>query len=255
MREKLLIANWKMNFSVKNSIKIFEEMNKNLLQIDLPNDHLKIIICSHYLSTKSLYDISSTKLFLGVQNITHLNQSEGPFTGEISVDLVKDYVDYSIIGHSERRILLNETNSDISEKLLLCSKANINPILCVGENEKTRLESNHIDFVLNQLRNSVKYFNNWDTLTVAYDPLWAIGTGVACEPNDAIEMVQAIRAELNSISGTEKIPILYGGSVSSSNISNLIDSDDIDGALIGSSSMNPEEFSKIIDICRLIWKI
>ncbi len=113
MREKLLIANWKMNFSVKNSIKIFEEMNKNLLQIDLPNDHLKIIICSHYLSTKSLYDISSTKLFLGVQNITHLNQSEGPFTGEISVDLVKDYVDYSIIGHSERRILLNETNSDI----------------------------------------------------------------------------------------------------------------------------------------------
>ena len=78
---------------------------------------------------------------------------------------------------------------------------------------------------------------------------------MACEPNDAIEMVQAIRSELNSISGTEKIPILYGGSVSSSNISNLIDSDDIDGALIGSSSMNPEEFSKIIDICSLIWKI
>ncbi|MBM32440.1 MAG: triose-phosphate isomerase [Chloroflexi bacterium] len=255
MREKLLIANWKMNFSIKNSIKIFEEMKKKSLEFNFSNNNLKIIICSHYLSTKSLYDISVENLFLGVQNITHLSQNEGPFTGEISAELVKDYVDYSIIGHSERRNLLHESNFNISEKLASCVNVNINPILCVGENEETRLKSNHIDFVLNQLTDSLKGFKNWDTLKVAYEPLWAIGTGVPCEPNDAKEMIQAIRSELNNLSNTNEIPILYGGSVSSTNISNLIDSGEIDGALIGSSSMDPEEFFKIIDICRSIWKI
>ena len=255
MREKLLIANWKMNFSVKKSIEKYELIKKHLIQSNFSNNNLKIIVCSNYLSTKSLYDISIDKLFLGVQNITHLSQSEGPFTGEISLDLVKEFVDYSIIGHSERRSLLNESNSDISEKLSLCSRTDIRPILCLGENQQTRFNSNHINFVRNQLRESVNNFNKWNSIIVAYEPLWAIGTGVACEPNDAKEMINAIRSELKTISGTDEIPILYGGSVSSDNITNLIDSGDIDGALIGSSSKDPQEFSKIIDICRSIWKV
>jgi triosephosphate isomerase len=255
MRDKLLIANWKMNFSVKKSIEKYDQIKKHLIKSNFSNNSLKVIICSNYLSTKSLYDISIDKAFLGVQDITHLSQSEGPFTGEISVDLVKEFVDYSIIGHSERRTLLNESNSDVSKKLSLCSESNIRPILCLGENQQTRFNFEHIDFVRNQLRESVKNFNKWDSIILAYEPLWAIGTGVPCEPNDAIEMINAIRSELKIISGTDEIPILYGGSVSSNNISNLIDSGDIDGALIGSSSMDPKEFSKIIDICRSVWKV
>ena len=261
MREKLLIANWKMNFSVIESSKksrqlevLFEDKLQNRMQNKKNKSDVKIIICPNYLSLKSVHDILGGKLYLGVQSITHLSESEGAFTGEISGALVREFAEFAIIGHSERRNMLMETNSEISEKLLFCSKNNIRPILCLGENQETRSNDSHLTYVINQLRNSVSDFKEWGSLIVAYEPVWAIGTGVACEPEDAVQMIRTIRRELKIISGSDLIPVLYGGSVSSSNIGVLIDSGDIDGALIGTSSMNPLEFHEIINICTKMWE-
>jgi len=212
----------------------------------------EVILCVPYTDLfYSLLTVQGTNIKIGAQNM-HYEES-GAYTGEISAEMLKSInVEYVIIGHSERRQYYNETDEAISLKLKKAFEVGLKPILCVGETLEER-ESNKTEMVIgDQVKKALVKLEKQEVenLIIAYEPIWAIGTGKTATAEDANNTIKFVRNEILNKFGAEvaeKIIIQYGGSVKSSNAKELFEMSDIDGALVGGASLNAEEFAKIVE--------
>ena len=246
MNQIYIVANWKMNTSISDSINI----SNMLINSNLDNANINITICPPTLYIYPVYQILKNSSFqIGAQNI--YSEDNGAFTGEISARMIKDFCDTVIIGHSERRQILKESNQDINQKFISAKNFNLNSIICVGETIEERETGTAKEIVTKQILSALKPVSNFtnNNLMIAYEPVWAIGSGKAATAKDAQNMCIHIRNTISEISEeklSQNIPILYGGSVNSDNIKQFISQPDINGALIGSASLDPNEFIKLI---------
>lgn len=247
MRTKLIAGNWKMNNNVSEGLRLIDELN--VLVND--NREIEVLVCPPFTALYSIKEkLKGSMIKIGAQNM-HFDNS-GAYTGEISPLMLKEIgIDFVIIGHSERRQYFNETDSSVNKKLKAALANNIKPILCVGETLHERENNIQQETVKNQLINAFENIDTNDALdiVIAYEPIWAIGTGHTATNTQANEMASFIRdtiGELYSSDVSQKILILYGGSVKGSNANELISQSDIDGALVGGASLNAEEFANIV---------
>ena len=180
---------------------------------------------------------------------------KGAFTGEVSGLMLQDYCSYVLLGHSERRVLFGETDEFVNEKLAGAIEFGLRPIVCVGEQSSDRARGLTENVIRSQIKNSLKDIEGINDIIVAYEPVWAIGTGTAASPEDAEEVNKFIRDELALMFGSEKVlqtPILYGGSVTEDNIAEFLAKPNVNGALIGGASLSSEGFTQILqNACNL----
>lgn len=217
--------------------------------------NVDVVVCPPFVYLSSVASIlKNTLVKIGAQNIFF--KDAGAFTGEISGKMLKDLnIDMVIIGHSERRQFFKESNEAISLKLKAALKYNLIPILCVGEDLTIREKEEAEIWVKNQLLSAINglSLSEIENLIFAYEPIWAIGTGKICSGNDANKIIKMIRntvKEKSSDAISQKVRILYGGSIKSSNFNEHIQYEDIDGGLVGGASLSFEEFIKIIDLAK-----
>ncbi len=247
MRKTIVAGNWKMNASK-------ESVNKLVMGIlsGMSNVSSEVVICAPfpYLSQVEAL-ITHSQVRLGAQNL-NTNMS-GAFTGEVSADMIKDFgAQHVIVGHSERRSFYGETNTIVAEKVKTALDSDLIPLFCVGETLEQR-EARETESVVAAQINTVADLVGIDAflnIVVAYEPVWAIGTGVTASPEQAQEVHAFIRQLLanNNYDVAQQTPILYGGSMNAANAKELIACADIDGGLIGGASLKPEDF---LQICRV----
>jgi len=236
-----------MNHMVSKTLEFMSTFRDNVADID----SVDIVLCPPFTSLCALVDaIKGTSIKIGAQNV-HWGKN-GAFTGEISISMLLEIpVDYVIIGHSERRQYFGESDATVNSRLSAALTSQITPIVCIGEKLEER-ESGITETVLSEQINGGFQGISADQMkhiVLAYEPVWAIGTGVTATPEQAQEAHAFIRRVINKKYGTkisESIRIQYGGSVKSSNAESLLSQPDIDGALVGGASLDPNEFSKII---------
>ena len=249
IKKPIVAANWKMYKTPQEGVDFISELSNLLLDKEKPT----IIFCPPFTSLFHINEmISDLDMSLGAQNVYF--EKEGAFTGEISVNMLKSCsVQYVIIGHSERRHIFNESNKDTNRKIHTVLDNEIIPIFCVGEKLDDRESNNTRTILLEQLEEGLAGVNidALDRIIIAYEPVWAIGTGVNALPNqvqESHEMIRDILMELYDNNLNIDIPILYGGSVKPDNSEELINTKGVDGFLIGGASLNLDTFSKIIEI-------
>ena len=248
IRIPLIAGNWKMYKTTAEAKAFAEEFSKLYKDTDV-----RAAICAPFTQLVALKEaFAGTNVKLGAQNV-HF-EDEGAFTGEISVEMLKEIgVDYCIIGHSERREYFAETDETVNLKLKkLFSSSEIIPILCVGENLSEREAGNAFDVVEGQLKADLEGIDKADVskLVIAYEPIWAIGTGKTATPEQAGEMCAHIRnivEKLNDEDTCDSVIIQYGGSVKPENASEIMNMDEIDGALVGGASLDASKFIKIVN--------
>lgn len=252
MRRKLIAGNWKMNNGVAESVLLAERLKTLSEKSD---EGVDVLICPPFTSLYAVKDVLKTSdIKVGAQNM-HFRES-GAYTGEISPVMLKGMgIEYVIIGHSERRQYFNETDEDVNKKLKAALEHNIIPILCVGETLKEREGKKEKQIIKKQIFRAFENIESYDAekVIVAYEPIWAIGTGVNATSMQANEMAVYCRScisEIYSSSLSEKLTILYGGSVKADNAKELLSQSDIDGALVGGASLKAEEFYKIINYAK-----
>jgi triosephosphate isomerase (TIM) len=250
MRKPFIAGNWKMNLTHIEATGFIQDFHYEFKN----KNNCEICICPPFIALrgiKNIIDADKIDVKIGAQNM-HWEKS-GAFTGEISPEMLKALkIDYVIIGHSERRQYFTETNETVNKKVKAAFANDLLPIMCVGEELKTREAGNAEDFVLGQIEECLEGLEEKlaADLTVAYEPIWAIGTGRTATSEDANKMCSAIRkkiAGLYSSATAESVRIQYGGSVKPSNITELMSMPDIDGALVGGASINVGDFLAIID--------
>lgn len=259
MRKPLIAGNWKMNLNHLEAIAVTQKLAYSLEDRDY--DAVEVVILPPFTdlrSVQTLVDGDRLRLIYGAQDIS--TAASGAYTGEISGSmLAKIGCTYVVIGHSERRANHNETDAIVNAKIKAALANELKPILCVGEELNIREAGTHVEHVLEQLRNALKGFHKPDLkkIVIAYEPVWAIGTGKTATPEDAQEVCAAIRTELRKI-GSDEIAdncrILYGGSVKSINTLEIMKEADVDGALVGGASLDPEEFARICKFHRVLNK-
>ena len=246
MRKKVIAGNWKMNKS-PNDVKTFMESFPTLVK----DADVEVVLCVPYIDLKTALDLAAgTNVKIGAQNMHY--EEKGAFTGEISPKMLKDInVEYVIIGHSERREYYKETDESVNRKLKAAFEYGLKPILCVGETLSQREEGVTKSFVTTQVEKALDGLTNNQVAStiIAYEPIWAIGTGKTASKEDANEVCGWIREKVRELYGNaaDEVVIQYGGSVKSSNAKELFSMSDIDGGLVGGASLNPEEFSKIVN--------
>ena len=247
MRRKVIAGNWKMNMLPNEAMEYIDSLSK--LVKDSENE---VILCVPY--TDLFYCLMSaqdTNIKIGAQNM-HFAE-KGAYTGEISGKMLKSIgVEYVIIGHSERRQYFAETDESVNKKIKAAFENELKPIVCVGETLEQRESGITNEIITNQTRLALEGLTEEqvENTIVAYEPIWAIGTGKTATSDDANEAVKAIREEIKRIYGVdtaEKVIIQYGGSVKSSNAKELFETSDIDGGLVGGASLVPDEFAKIVN--------
>lgn len=250
MRTPLVAANWKM---FKTTGEIDEYIKDFLAGIADIND-IDIVICPPFTGLHNArLALKNSRVRLGAQNLFW--EKQGAYTGEISAPMLLDLeCAYVIIGHSERRQLMGETNADINKKIKAALATGLVPIFCIGETLAQRDKGLAQDVVREQLESGLENVSCKSRgLVIAYEPVWAIGTGLNANPEDAQEMSKYIREYLTAKYDqalAESIPVLYGGSVKPDNISGFMAKDDIDGALVGGASLNAGDFANIVRKCR-----
>ena len=228
---KLVIANFKMN----GSKEFIESWAKDFLEEKKSNNRVVVALPSPYLS-----NFKESNLNLAGQNVS--NQSSGAFTSQLSAQMLKDCgAEYCLIGHSEARQYLMETNDNIKQKFDQLTQESIQPILCIGEPLEIKETSKTTDYLFDQLE---LLSSDHENIIIAYEPIWAIGTGLTPDMEDIQLAVDCIRGKFN-----KSIKVLYGGSVNSLNAANISAKTDIDGLLVGGASLNPKEFAKIAQLC------
>jgi triosephosphate isomerase len=250
MKKKLIAGNWKMNNTPDASIKLIEAI-KSGINSDISNN-VNIVFFPPYTSLEMVSKLLlNSGMFFGAQNVYFKN--EGAYTGEISAPMLNELgCKYVIIGHSERRSIFKETDEEINLKIENSINSNIIPVFCIGETLSERNEEIHYQVIEKQLNNGLKNINftNPESIVIAYEPVWAIGTGLTSTPEQANEMHKYIRIVLekmyNNDKFTKQIRILYGGSMNEGNSKSLLEMSDIDGGLIGGASLKSESFIKII---------
>lgn len=249
MRKPFIAGNWKMFKGRAETIGFARKFPKALEDVDL--DKVDVAICSPYVQLETLKNMwDEDAIGVGAQNVHY--EDEGAFTGELSVPMIEELgVDYCIIGHSERRQYFNETDEAINKKLHRLFKSPIKPILCIGESLEEREAGNQLAVIERQLEADLKdlFSENVADLVIAYEPIWAIGTGKTATPEQAQEMCKAIRdkiAELYNEKTADAVRIQYGGSVKPDNAQDILSQPDIDGALVGGASLKPDSFAEIV---------
>jgi triosephosphate isomerase len=248
MRAKIVAGNWKMN---KNSEETEDLINE--LIDKLPNDlEAEVIIAPTFVNLASAVDHTEfTSIRVAAQN---MHQAEnGAYTGEISADMLKSIgVNTVILGHSERRAIFHETDAIISFKVDTALKHDMTVIFCFGEELKDRQDKQHFNVVENQLRDGLFHIDksSWGNIILAYEPVWAIGTGETASPEQAQEMHEFIRETVRKVFGSdiaEDVSILYGGSVKPDNAAAIFSKPDIDGGLIGGAALKADDFVAIVN--------
>ena len=247
MRKKVIAGNWKMNMLPNEAIEYMEKLSK--LVKDTNNE---VILCVPYTDLfYALLTAQNTNIKIGAQNM-HFEE-KGAYTGEVSAKMLKSInVEYVIIGHSERRQYFNETDETVNKKLKAAFENGLKPIVCVGETLEEREERKTAEIITNQTKLALEGLTNEqvENTIIAYEPIWAIGTGKTATSEDANESIKEIRKEIAQNYGqtvAERVIIQYGGSVKSKNAKELFTMSDIDGGLVGGASLDPEEFSKIVN--------
>ena len=250
MRKPLIAGNWKMNLNHLEAIAVTQKLSYSLDDKDY--DAVDVTILPPFTDIRSiqtLVDGDRLRLSYGAQDLSP--EVSGAFTGDISGSmLAKLGCTYVAVGHSERRALHGESDQVVNSKIKAALTNEIAPIFCIGEELSIREAGRHVEHVLQQVRNGLKGFHKPELkkIVFAYEPVWAIGTGKTATPEDAQEVCAAIRVELAKI-GSDEIAasarILYGGSVKSGNIVEIMKQADVDGVLVGGASLDPEEFARI----------
>ena len=247
MRRKIIAGNWKMNMLPNETIQFIEELAP--LVKDTDNE---VILCVPYTDLfYALLTAQNTNIKIGAQNM-HFAEN-GAYTGEVSGKMLKSInVEYVIIGHSERRQYFNETDETVNKKLKAVFENGLKPIVCVGETLEQREEGKVEEVITNQTKLALDGLTNEqiENTIIAYEPIWAIGTGKTATKEDANDAIKAIRNKIAQIYGqnvADRVIIQYGGSVKSSNAKELFSMSDIDGALVGGASLKSDEFSKIVN--------
>ncbi|MXV38431.1 triose-phosphate isomerase [Flavobacteriaceae bacterium Ap0902] len=249
MRTKIVAGNWKMNMKWVDAKSLLLGINQ---YVNTHKPNCEVIVCPPYPYLDNATEILSGKVQVGSQNISEYEK--GAYTGEISAEILNSFdVSYAIVGHSERRSIFKESNEQIGEKVKTAIKNNINTIICCGETLEERQSDNHKKIVKEQLEAALADVSDKDIANqvIAYEPVWAIGTGETASPAQAQEMHQFIRREIleskygNDLS--DKVRILYGGSVKPGNAEELFSKPDIDGGLIGGASLKEDDFASIIN--------
>lgn len=249
MRKKIVAGNWKMNKNFNDGITLVDNIIQELKSKSSDNV-LKIILPPFiHINTVSEKIKNVSQLECGAQNCSE--HSSGAYTGEVSVDMIASAGGkYVIIGHSERRQYFNESNKLLAQKVNMCIGAGLTPIVCVGEKLEERNANTHLEIVKNQLKETLFHLNSSDfsKVIIAYEPVWAIGTGVTATSHQAQGMHNHIRMEINKKYGkdiSENTSILYGGSCNAQNAKELFSCIDVDGGLIGGASLKALDFVQI----------
>lgn len=253
-RKPVMAGNWKMNNTIGEAVVLTQEIS-NQYFADWP-DKVDIIICPPFVDlkpAKTVLDFDKTNIAVGAQNVYW--EDHGAFTGEVSVPMLKEIgCAYCIVGHSERRTLFGETNEDVNRKVKALLGAKIAPIVCVGESLAVRDEGTTDEFVCAQVRAAFAGIDAAEAkdCIVAYEPIWAIGTGRTATPEQAQAVCAAVRATIAELYGeevAEGMRVLYGGSMNPGNVEMLLEQPDIDGGLIGGASLKADSFVQLIKAC------
>ena len=247
MRQKIVAGNWKMYKNAEETEDLLNEL------IDkLPHDiDAQIIVAPTFVNLASAVDhLEFTNIGVAAQNMSQFES--GAYTGEISADMLKSIgVNIVIIGHSERRAYFHETDFILSDKVTTALKNNLTVIFCFGEELKDRQNNQHFNVVENQLRDGLFHIQDkdWEQIVLAYEPVWAIGTGETASPEQAQEMHKFIRETVRHTFGSnvaENVSILYGGSVKPENAKEIFSKPDVDGGLIGGAALKATDFAAIV---------
>ena len=237
---KIIAGNWKMNGKLENLLEIKKISN------EFARSKIEIIICPPFTLLSAASEIAKN-VHLGAQNLHP--ESEGAFTGEISADMLVDLgVTYSIIGHSERRNEHNETNEIVARKVKVSLEKKLQTIICIGETDLQHKENSTLEILEQQLLGSLANNINFENLIVAYEPIWAIGTGLIPKVSEISKIHDFIRVRLVELYGynASNIPLLYGGSVNGSNAPEIFNVPNVNGALVGGASLSFEKFAPIV---------
>jgi triosephosphate isomerase (TIM) len=250
MRKKIVAGNWKMNMNLSEGMELATEVNKYFYMH--PPKRAEAVLCTPFIHLASVSEILKTsKVALGAQNCA--SESSGAFTGEVSCEMIKSAgAQYVIIGHSERRTYYKEDDDLLNKKTVLALKSELSVIFCCGEVLKEREQKIYFNVVKRQLEVGLFNLSNEDfkKIVIAYEPVWAIGTGLTASPEQAQEMHSYIRNLITGKYGKEiadQITILYGGSCKPSNAAEIFAMPDVDGGLIGGASLKKEDFCAIVE--------
>ncbi|KXZ40257.1 triosephosphate isomerase [Alkalithermobacter thermoalcaliphilus JW-YL-7 = DSM 7308] len=247
MRKPIIAGNWKMHKTINEALQFIDEVKDKIKNTDV-----EAVICAPF---TMLYEMKKatkgTNIKIGAQNM-HFEES-GAFTGEVSALMLKELeIDYVIIGHSERRQYFNETDETVNKKVIKALEHGIIPIVCVGETLQEREEDKTKNVVKDQVKAAFENVSSEDAkkVVIAYEPIWAIGTGKTASSKDANDVISYIREVIKDIYSedvSEEVRIQYGGSVKPSNVEEIMNEEDIDGALVGGASLNPADYVELVN--------
>ena len=250
MRKVIIAGNWKMNKLMAEAAELANAVKRSLYDVS----EVEIVLCPPYTALSAVREvIMDSNIKLGAQDVYW--EKEGAFTGEISAPMLKEAgCEYVIVGHSERRQYFHETNETVNKKAKALLKEGLKPIVCVGEKLEERKAGRAFDVVKDHVENSLAGITREDMLkiVIAYEPVWAIGTGVNATKAEAEEIHKYIRGLLEKMYDKDlakSVRIQYGGSVKLDNIKELISEDDVDGALVGGASLKADSFIQIVKNC------
>jgi len=247
MRKPIIAGNWKMHKTINEALELVNQIKNEVSETDI-----EVVVCCPFTMLREVKNaLKGSNLKLGAQNM-HF-EDEGAFTGEISANMLKDIgVDYVIIGHSERRQYFNETDETVNKKVVKAIEKGLKPIVCIGETLEERESNKTFDVIKRQTLAAFENINSeyMENIVIAYEPVWAIGTGRTASSKEANEVIAHIRSLIEEKYGveiSEEVRIQYGGSVKSSNATEIMNETDIDGALVGGASLKAEEFLGIVN--------
>ena len=246
MRKPIIAGNWKMHKTIAEALEFVNEVKDRV-----NNDKVEAVICAPFTLLKDLKQATKgTNIKIGAQNM-HFEE-KGAFTGEISPLMLKELdMDYVVIGHSERRQYFNETDETVNKKVLNALEVGIDPILCVGETLEEREAGNTKDVCKVQVEKALENVSKEDLakVVIAYEPVWAIGTGKTATSEDANDVIAYIREVVANLYGelANEVRIQYGGSVKPSNVAEIMNQSDIDGALVGGASLEANDYVELVN--------
>ncbi len=244
MRMPLVAGNWKMNTTVPEALGLVDGMLNELPFIE----HVEKVLCPPFISLAAVQDrVLGTGILVGAQNCYW--EPRGAFTGEVSAAMLQGLADYVIVGHSERRQYFHETDDDVNRKVRAALSVGLRVIMCVGESLEINERGQTEPLVEGQVRAGLADVGSLDRVVIAYEPIWAIGTGRAATPEDAGRVIGHIRRIVGDIAGetaAQEIRVLYGGSVTPENFEPFIQHQEIDGGLVGGASLKADSFLQIV---------
>lgn len=253
MRRPIIAGNWKMNTDPESAFELVDSMIEDLEVIE----GVDIVICPPYVSLETFADLfDATELFLGAQNMFW--EDKGACTGEISPLMLKGMCDYVILGHSERRQHFHETDEDVRRKVEAALRHSLMPIICVGENLEQNESGQTYEVISRQVRAALEGLESpegslGERIVIAYEPIWAIGTGRPATGEGANTVIGDIRRIVAALHGedvAQAMRIQYGGSVNAKNIGEFVSQPEIDGALVGGASLDPNQFVRIVAVTK-----